>query len=220
MNAAGFLWRGAKWATSPLGELCCDILLGRSLLEPLPEARTTLDVVLRQATKADVDEICRLYSSDPWLYLGDADRPAGSDDGARERYLDRLNRGELCFIATVAGVVAHLNWLCSNWGDALPEHPIRLAPGEIFTTDGLTIEAFRGKGLHAYVLRAMLEHARSLGRIHAFTLGRIDRQGSYKGLFQLGWRECGRVVYLVPRGKSRAWFLARRGNLDPLFRKQ
>ena len=218
MDLVNILWRILKAATSPFGELCCDILFERSLLDPLPEAKTTLEAVLRKATPADVDEICRLYSGDPWLYLGDAGLPAGADDRARERYLDRLERGELCFIASVAATTAHVNWVCLSWGDALPGHPIHLAPTEVFTTDGLTVDAFRSRGLHAYVLRAMLVHARSLGRTHAYTLGRIDRKGSYKGLFQLGWRECGRVVYLLPRRRSRAWFLIRRGKLEPLFR--
>src|SRR6266849_1412342 len=56
------------------------------------------------------------------------------------------------------------------------------------------------------------------GDRHAYTLGRVDRTDAYKGLFQLGWKECGRVIYFLPRGRTKAWFLRRQGNLEPLFR--
>jgi GNAT superfamily N-acetyltransferase len=218
MSVAARFWQGLNWLLSPLGELTCAILLERSLAAPLPEAKTSLDVILRQATEADMDAICRLYSSDPWLYLGETSG-FGDDHGrAREFYLDRLRRGEMCFLAESGQALAHVNWLCSSWGDALPGHPLRLAPGEVYTTDGLTTEAFRGKGLHAFVLRAMLEHARARGGRHADTLARLDRTKAHKGLFQLGWQECGRTVYFLPRRASRAWFLWRRGKLEPLFR--
>lgn len=166
-----------------------------------------------------MDEICRLYAADPWLYLGEPAGEAGTGAAAaRDLYCDRLRRGELCFLATVDGRIAHVNWLCARWGDALPGHPIRLEPGEVYTTDALTTDGFRGQGLHAFVLRAMLDHARRRGDRHAYTLARLDRSNAHKGLFQLGWRECGRIVYLLPHGSTRPWFLSRTGNLEPLFR--
>lgn len=218
MSLIARLWHGLTRATSPFGDLCCGILFERSLVDPLPFATTSIDVALRQATEADVGEICRLYSTDPWLYLGEAHGPAGNDVAARALYSDRLRRGELCFLAISDGEIAHVNWVCSTWGDALPGNPIRLHSGEVYTTDALTPERFRGKGLHAVVLRAMLEHARMRGNSQAYTLARLDRSASHKGLFQLGWREFGRILYFLPRGRDRPWFLWRRGNLEPLFR--
>ena len=64
----------------------------------------------------------------------------------------------------------------------------------------------------------MLAHAQARGDRHAYTLTRVDRTDSHKGLFRLGWRECGRVVYFLPRGGTKARFLWRQGKLDPLFR--
>ena len=218
MSLVARLWHGLNRVTSPFGDLCCGVLFERSLVDPLPMATTSIDVALRQATEADVGEICRLYSTDPWLYLGEAHGPAGNDVAARALYIDRLRRGELCFLAISDGEIADVNWVCSTWGDALPGNPIRLNSGEVYTTDALTPERFRGKGLHAMVLRAMLEHARMRGNSQAYTLARLDRSASHKGLFQLGWRECGRIIYFLPRGRDRPWFLWRRGNLEPLFR--
>jgi GNAT superfamily N-acetyltransferase len=218
MNVAAWLARLFGRALAPWGELGCAVLLERSLLSDLPAAKTDVEVKLRLALPTDIDEISRLYSSDPWLYLVDGASTPGSHEKACELYLDRLHRGELCFLAMSRDAIAHVNWICFSWGDALPEHPIRLRDGEVLTTDGLTLPAFRGKGLHAFVLRAMLAHARGRGYWRAYTLGRVDRAASYKGLAQLGWTICGRVIYFLPRGHAKAWFLWRQGKLEPLFR--
>lgn len=218
MSLVARLWHGLNRVTSPFGDLCCGILFERPLVDPLPMATTSIDVALRQATEADVGEISRLYSTDPWLYLGEAHGPAGRDVAARALYIDRLRRGELCFLAISGGEIAHVKWVCSTWGDALPGNPIRLNFGEVYTTDALINDRFRSKGLHAVVLRAMLEHARMRGNSRAYTLARLDRSASHKGLLQLGWREQGRIIYFLPRGRECPWFLWRTGNLEPLFR--
>ena len=218
MNLASWLWRLLSRALAPWGELCWDVLLERSLLEDLPALHPDIEVTLRLAQPADLDRIVPMYSSDPWLYLGDVSRAPEARARARELYLDRLRRGELCFLAISGGEIAHVNWICFTWGDALPDHPIRLRAGEVYTTDALTPPAFRGKALHAFVLRAMLAHARERGERHAYTLSRIDRTDSHKGLYRLGWRECGRALYFLQRRKTAPRFLWRQGNLEPLFR--
>ena len=219
MTIVSWMWQQLARALAPWGELCWDVLLEHSLTEDLPPMHPELDVTLRQATVADLDEIVRLYSSDPFLYLGE-DSPAPEEKRkARELYLDRLRRGELCFLAMSGNQIAHVNWTCFTWGDALPGHPIRLRPDEVYTTDAITPERFRGKGLHTFVLRTMLAHARERGKRHAYTLSRIDRTDSQKGLHRLGWRECGHALYFVPhKGAYEARFLWRQGNLEPLFR--
>ena len=218
MNLAPLFWQQLGRALARAGDLGCDVLLQRSLLDDLPAVKPDVEVTLRKALPADLDRIIPLYSSDPWLYLGESSPLPGGLEKARELYLDRLRRGEICFLAMCGDAIAHVNWTCFTWGDALPEHPIRLRAGEVFTTDAVTPPAFRGKHLHPFVLRAMLSHARERGYRHAYTLSRIDRTDSLKGLFQLGWRECGRVIYFLPQGGTKAWFLWRQGNLEPLFR--
>ena len=200
------------------GELGCEDLLELSLQPELPPVQAIAGVVLRQAVEADIDEIIGLYATDPWLYLADWAPTPGDPDQTRELYLDRLRRGELCLLATIGDAIAHVNWSCFSWGDTLPEQPLRLRPGEVYTTDAITAPAFRGKGLHALVLRAMLEHARQRGVRRAYTLARVDRSATYKALFEVGYRRCGRLIYFLPKGKPRTWILSRQGNLEPLFR--
>ena len=218
LNIGAWLARKSVRALERWGDLGCDVLLERSLQQDLPSFAPPDEATLRLAEPADIDEISRLYSADPWLYILDGPRKPGDDQKARELYLDRLRRGELCFLAICDKAIAHVNWICFSFAEALPEHPIRLRPGEVFTTDAITLPEHRGKGLHAFVLRAMLAHARERGDRHAYTLARVDRTDTFKGLFQLGWAECGRVIYFLPRGRTKAWFLWRRGKVEPLFR--
>lgn len=207
-------WQWSKRVTASFGELTCALFYERSLAEPVRPPANPLGASIRLAEESDLDTICQLYADDPWLWLGDGPR----DQAARGLYLDRLRRGERCFLAFVDGVLAHANWTCFTWGDALPGHQIRLRPGEVYTTDAFTPPAFRGKGVHGLVLGTMLDQARRLGARHAYTLGQLDRPDAHKGLRALGWEECGRVYFFLPRGAARTSLMLRRGMTQPLFR--
>jgi hypothetical protein len=198
-----------------MGNLCCALLLERSLVDPVP-VRDRPEVALRLAMPDDIEMICRLYRDDPWLWLGSE---GGSWESARGLYSDRLARGERCYLAFVDGELGHINWTCRRWGDALPGRPLWLRPGEVYTTDAFTPAKFRGRGLHAFVLGTMLNEARRLGARHAYTLGQVDRPDALKGLYALEWREIGRVIYFQPRGRDAAVYLFRRGITAPLFRQ-
>ena len=86
----------ARW-----GELGCEDLLELSLQRELPAVPPIAGVVLRQAAPADIDDIIRLYATDPWLYLADLAPTPGDPAQTRELYLDRLRRGELCLYITI-----------------------------------------------------------------------------------------------------------------------
>jgi GNAT superfamily N-acetyltransferase len=192
---------------APFAELSTEMLLERRLTDPLPQARASVPVSVRLADESDLDRIVEIYASDPYLYIG-----------SPVAYADRLQRGETCFLAMAGDEIAHVNWVCFSWGDAIPGHPIRLRPHEIYTTDGYTADRYRGQGLHAMVLRMMLIFARDRGRTHAYTLSRTDLTHSHKGLLQLGWLPRGRITYLLPRGRNRPLILWRSGNVEPLLR--
>ena len=200
------------------GELCCDVLLERSLQTALPEIAPPLAMEIRHATHADLDLICAAYAPYPHLFLGKLAPDGTVPLPVRQLYADRLDRGELCFIATAAGQLVHINWTCLTWGDGIPGRPLRLRPHEIYTTDGVTTERFRGKNVHAFVLRAMLVHAAALGRTWAYTLAGVQRRESLTGLERLGWHECGRVHYWLYANAEKVFILVKRGKVELLFR--
>jgi len=226
------LWRPLAKLLHPFGRLTLEVLLERDLTRPVQRIKTDLDISIRLAGADDLDWITALYARVPYLYLGDhpetgqADaRPMTScgssvkiETSAREQYASRFERGERCFIASVAGEVAHVNWLCFHWGEAVPGHPIVLEEGEAYTTDAVTVAKFRGKNVHALVLGEMLRAAQQAGRLRALTATRADRHASFNAFSQLGWRVCGQVLCLVPRGGGSPKLMKLSGDIAPLLR--
>jgi hypothetical protein len=217
------LWDLLVRLAAPLGALSIEVLLERDLTAPIAPIGAELDLSLREATDQDLDWITPLYARDPYLYLGETDPASGKAViagklAATEQYRARLRRGEKCFVASAGSEVAHVNWICFGWGEAIPGHPIVLRPGEVYTTDAFTIEKFRGRNVHAAVLGEMMRYAQRAGYRTAYTLTRTDRHSSFHALRELGWRVRGRLVCFVPRGARRAWVLRLSGRVDCLYR--
>ena len=88
MGIAALLQTLGGRALAPFGELGYDMLLERSLDAALPEVKPGVAVTLRFATPADIDEICRMYEPDPFLYIGDPTPSPGRHERARELYAE------------------------------------------------------------------------------------------------------------------------------------
>lgn len=218
MDLAARLYPRLAKAVARWGELGCDDLLVRSLHDELPPARAFPDLRLRLAGPADLDAIVDLYGAYPWLSLADYADDPGDPAQVRALYADRLRRGERCYLALSGDRIAHVNWCCQREGEVFPDQPLRLLPGEVYTTDALTTPAFRNRGIHGFVLRTMLADARDRGARRAYTLARVDNPETFKALSEVGFQRCGRVLYFLPKGTRRSHVLARRGYLEPLFR--
>jgi len=229
------VWQTLARLLSPLGTLSLEVLLERDLTTTVEPISTRLPVAIREATDADLDRITFLYSQDPYLYLGDVpssqlnnrnsdvdsemvDRAV--DPKAREQYRDRMRRGEKCFLALVGSEIAHVNWLCFSWGEAVPGHPIFLQPGEVYTTDAFTPDKFRGQNIHAYILSEMLRYAQNKGYLRAYTVTRLASRASMHAFRQLGWHTVGELLCFIPRRTDRyCWLLKLSGRIDPLLRQ-
>jgi GNAT superfamily N-acetyltransferase len=209
---------------APVGKISIDLLLKRDLSKPVDVVSPQIPVTIRQATEADLDQITLLYATDSYLYLGD--EPAGpSVDGrpwvepaARDQYGARMQRGEKCFLAVVGDEIAHTNWLCFTWAEAVTGHPLYLRAGEIYTTDAITVEKFRGQNIHALVLGEMLRYARGRGYMLAYTVTRIEYRGSFKAFRLLGWQVLGCLICLTSRRSGRSRLLKLWGRIDPVLR--
>jgi hypothetical protein len=216
--------RAMEIALAPFGKVTLEVLLERDLAVPVEPISAQIPVAIREADEADLDRITLLYAHDSYLYLGDelaAQSRAGVQTielEAREQYRDRMRRGEKCFLAFVGDEIAHVNWLCLSWAEAAPGHPIYLQAGEVYTTDAITPDKFRGKNIHALVLGEMLRHAQRLGRRRAYTVTRSSRRATFGGLRQLKWRIAGMALCFIPRGTNKSRLFRIYGRVDPLFR--
>jgi hypothetical protein len=224
------IWTALARLLSPLGTVSLEMLLERDLTTTVEPISARIPVAIREAMDADLDSITFLFSKDSYLYLGDepisqsTNRGRGAVDRAvepkaREPYRDRLRRGEKCFLALVGSEIAHVNWLCFSWGEAIPGHPIFLQPGEVYTTDAFTPNKFRGQNIHAHILSEMLRYAQKKGYCPAYTVTRLARPDSMHAFYQLGWHTVGNLLCFIPRKTDRSWLLKLFGRIDPLVRQ-
>ena len=201
---------------SPIVEVGVEVLLVKDLRAPMIPRMARVPLEIRIAVEADlpwiVAELVRQGEPDP-----DASRPR-DERRLHEFYLGRLRRGEALFFATVGGELAHLNWTCFSWAEALSGLPLVLANDEVCTTDAFTTRRWRGNGIHEAVLNEMLRSAAAAGRARAFTLIDLDNVRSLRVVRRLGWATFGVAAYARPRGTTKIFLFRLRGRLDPLLR--
>jgi GNAT superfamily N-acetyltransferase len=195
-----------------------QVLLVKDLTLPLSVRAAQVPLEIRTARAHDI----------PWIVSELARQEFGAQAAGpteeewahvTEFYLSRLRRGEKLFFGCVGGELAHVNWTCFRWGEALTGMPVVLLPGEIYTTDAVTTPHWRGKGVHEAVLNEMLRVAAESGYKRAFTLADITNRRSLRGVRRLGWDTYGIALYMRPRGTKKVLLFCLRGRLDPLLRE-
>lgn len=225
-GAEVLLWRVLMKVFSPLVKLDLQILFDLDLTQPFLVKHARIECVISQASEAEIDEILDMQmqrlSPEEVAQLSDAAELQYATlvrlrATAFETYRTGMHAGERCYIARVAGVVAHSNWMRVHECAAVDTCSLDLKPGEIYTTDGYTRESFRGQRLHEAVATHMLFAAKQLGYQRAYTITDITKAGSRRGVNRIGWSRRGSILYVTPRGLSRTWLIRLGGDLTPLF---
>lgn len=221
------LYRVAVKLVSPLARVDVQILYDMDLTVWDNVLHATVPCTIERAGLDDLDEIVDMQA--PRL---SPERIAALDDfqevdyarqmRARARAVDTYRRqmlaDEYCFVAKVDGAITHSNWL--HFHDSAPTTncPMQLSPGEVYSTDGFTAEAQRGKRLHEAVATHMLDFSKRERGCHlAFTITDMTKAVSRRALRRIGWRRRGTILYVTPRGFERTWLMRLSGNLDPIF---
>ena len=211
---------------SPVARLDLQVLFDYDLSGPVPWRRPLVDVVITQASSADVDEILEMQM--PVLTAEEEARLRDLEElqyaqmlraraKAWDTYQRQLLAGEWCFIARVQGVLVHSNWLRFHDCGQVEGCPVALQPGEVYSTDGFTRESHRGLRLHEAVATYQLEVARQRGCVIAYTITDMTKGGSRRGVKRIGWRRRGTVLYATPRGLHRTWLFRLGGDIEPMF---
>ncbi len=212
------LWKLLVRLCRPVGEVAVEILLAKDLSADIPPHTARVPIVIRRLDERDVPwiaaEMARADARDrDMIGLAHA-----SEASLRAHFSERLRRGDKGFIALCDGMLAHVNWTCLDWAEALPGMPIVLDPGEVCTTDAFTLPAWRGKGIHEAVLSEMLRSAARAGNRRAFTLVDLENARSRRGVLRTGWQTYGVAFYIKPRGCDRILLFRLHGRLDPILR--
>jgi GNAT superfamily N-acetyltransferase len=213
------LWKLLVRLCRPVGEVAVEILLAKDLSADIPPRTARVPIEIRRLAKRDVAwiaaEMARADARDRNM-IGLAN---SSEANLVAHFSERLGRGDSGFIALCDGILAHINWTCLDWGEALPGMPIVLEPGEVYTTDAFTLPAWRGKGIHEAVLSEMLRSAARAGNRRAFTLVDLENARSRRGVLRTGWQTYGVAFYIKLRGSERILLFRLHGRLDPILRR-
>jgi GNAT superfamily N-acetyltransferase len=215
-----WLWRILSAAVMPVAKVGASRIFEKALdcLHAPPVSQPGLTV--GSLREADFEAVVRLM----------ADRAARGRPSrrllatSRRMIRDRLEAGHECFVARLDDEVVHCGWVSFGWiewpGEHWTEPPanpgrlVILGRDEAFHSDAYTHEAWRGRQLYAVALDHILRHLRERGIQRVYAEVALDNSSSAKTYDRLRWRLLGTVLYLRPRGSSRAWRCAL-GKPDP-----
>lgn len=219
-------WRCTVKLLSPLLELEGQILYDLDLKVPVKVLQAKLPCTIDLASEADIDGILAMQFTTltpaEQAALGDRDqlryaRLARTRLALHQEYARRLRLGEQCFVARVDGAIAHSNWT-RPYGRGTEENcQVVLEPGQVYLTDGHTVDHLRGQGLHLAVHTQMLHAAQQAGCHLAYTITDMTKAVSRRALKRVGWRRRGAVIYLKPRGLGRRILLKLGREVGPMF---
>lgn len=196
------LWQGLRLALSPIASLDLVTFYKCDLTQAISELAARAPVTIGMATEADMARLAGMMtlslSADPLM--------------------ERLRRGDVCFLAKVEGQIAHFNWINFHdlaCGPLAPDVRIPLRDGEAYTYDGHTVVPWRGTGIHGAVNSRMLLFLKETGYCKAYTWAKTDNLRSRKGLRPL-WKTTGTFLSLRPRRTGRVFVVRLSGAFEPI----
>lgn len=221
-------WRAFIKLISPLVKIDYQILYELDLTKPFKVHQARIDCEISQATEKDIDEILdmqmELLPPEAMARMSDAEELqyatfCRAREKAHDTYVRAMLAGERCFVARVNGRIAHSNWIRFHDNGWMEGRPVGLLPGEVYSTDGFTAEAWRGQRLHEAVATYQLNVCKELGCHHAYTITDLTKAGSRRGVLRIGWLRRGTILYVTPRLLGRTWLFRVSGDLEPMFRQ-
>ena len=205
------MWRLLVKLASPIGELGIHILYQKDLTAEIAPVQPRVAATIRLGTEADVDALLALQQYG-------ANNPKTPEQ--RGKYLNRLHRGETLFLVYVGAELAAFDWMCRQWGEAIPGFPIVLEPGEFYGAEAFTSPLWRGLDLHKFVNNHMLRFAQSLGCHRCYTMADLVTWRSHRNLRRLGYQVLGVLAWLRLRRRDKVLACRLKGNIDVFSRAQ
>jgi hypothetical protein len=223
------LWRIVMTLLSPAFNLTMETLHDMDLTKPVKICQPRVECTIEPASESDLEELLNMQPKlCPAATVCELSDQEEYEQALKERTREVIRRGfirswragEMCFVARIAGEIAHSNWIQFHDCGPVEERPIPLLPGEVYTTDAYTADHHRGKRLHEAVVSNMLHYAREHDCTRAYTLSFFCQTVAVRGVKRVGWKRRGEVLYIRLRGTDIDRMLAVAGDVEPLFRNQ
>ena len=222
------LWQILVKLASPIGILGVHLLYDKDLTSVIPPVAPRVPAAIRLATESDVGAVLELQgyrtvrATASSASNSECDGFAEDEETQEERlkYIGRLRRGEICFLVFVGTELVAFDWMCRQWGEALPGLPIILDDGEFYGAEAFTAPNWRGLDLHKFVNNYMLRFAQSVGCHRCYTTAELEMWRSHRNLRRLGYRLLGIVLWFWPNGAKKVFAFRLKGEIDILARAQ
>ncbi len=205
------VFRMIQFLLSPLGSLGMINLYEKDLTKPLRKTVAKIDILISQATPAQLEEISNLH--------GIWERQDRYSEF--ERYFDS---GQLlCFIAKIGSEIVNYNWtrfhtMPTPIGPCFTSIP--LMADEVFCQTAFTVEKWRGNNIHAAVLNHMLCFQKENGFHKAYTAVATYHKSSFKAHERTGWDLEAIILYFVLKGSNKTFIRSLRGNRECSYLKK
>lgn len=211
----GLAWNAVERAVRPVAQVGLESICQKDLTGPLSDVSARVEIEISPATESDVDQLVDLVKSN---WDGTSEFGPYSELGFRATILDRMQRGQQCFVAKIGTDIVHYNWIAPDSEEAIAGTGLiaSLAEGrEAVCHDGFTVEAWRGRGIHPAVNNAMLRSLKASGYQTAYTVvGTLDRPSNITH-HRLHWRFSGVMLYFISRRARRSHVWCLKGTLAP-----
>lgn len=138
------------------------------------------------------------------------------DYADRNTVLQRLARGERCFLVRDQGAIVHCCWTVTarTTIDYLA-CKVRLASGVVYVYEAYTAQGYRGRSVSSMRSAAMLDYFSARGYRRLLAVVWPENLPVYRSLEKAGYSVVGRIGYLG-RGRYRRYFQRYAGNEPPL----
>jgi len=208
------LWRILVKLVAPIGGLGVYVLYEKDLTLEIPPVEPRVPATIRHGTEEDIDAVLALQG----YTLGTEIDEEEITLKQRRIYLDRLRRGETCFLVFVGSELVAFDWMCRQWGEAVPGFPIILEQGEFYGAEAFTAPLWRGLDLHKFVNNSMVRFAQSVGCHRCYTAADLLVWRSRRNLRRLDYDLLGVVLWLKFKGTEKVLALRLKGRIDLLAR--
>lgn len=208
-----FCWRMLRWIFSSFGDLRAITFCRKDLSQPLRESQPDADIVIRQATEADIDPLVALTEM---RWTKKQKQKLFKVKTIKETIIEELKLGNKCFIAVFGTEMAHYNWIFFNKKE-FEHYYIQLNDHEALCDNAFTPQEWRGKGIHAAVHNQMLKFLQQSGFHTAYTHLLTDNISSKKALQHLGWDFYSKLIYFSIYNSNKVLMWQIHAPLDPFI---
>ena len=159
------------------------VMFELNLTDPINEIMSELLITIRLGSKHDINS----FSKETYDY----------DEKGKFYSLDRMNKGDKCFLAVSQGRIVGYLWLMYGEMELDKNRLHIVLPNEkAFVYKGFVIDEFRGKRILYCIDQEIIKELRREGKTAMLTIVARDNRASIKARERIGFKEIGKIIQI------------------------